>query len=893
VSAEAFRVDLTNCDREPIHIPGATQPHGVLLACHGDALVVRQVSQSVVAHLGLQPQQVLGRALPSLLSPGAAARLVEAARAELLREGNPVPVEVATGAAFDALLHRPPGADGVVVVELEPRYERGLGFHPRMRASVTRLQGTTDVLELCQVAAEEVRVLTGFDRVMVYRFDREWNGEVIAEARRDDLEPFLGLHYPASDIPAQARRLYTLNWLRLIVDVGYAPSPLVPPLDPASGAPLDLSFSSLRSVSPIHIEYLRNMGVTASMSISLMQDGRLAGLVACHHYTGPKTVPFSVRETCEFLGQALSWHVSVREASLLVERRRAAQRLESVVVASMAAASDFVDGLAVDVLPAVTESRGAAVVFDGRVVTVGAAPDEARVREIVRWLQGHGGDVVVTDRLSSMLPPAEAWDDTAAGLLAVPIARTQGDYVLWFRPATDQEVRWAGDPRKQVTVTDGVARLSPRGSFALWCEQVRGRSAPWEDWQVEAAVSLRRGILEGVSRRAVELRILNAALLASDRAKDEFIATVSHELRTPINAVLGWAKMLRSGRLSEDKRERALETVERNARAQVDLIEDVLEVSQIVAGKLRLQVGPVEMISVVEAALDTVRPAADARGVRLQPVLDPHTNGLFGDPGRLQQIVWNLLSNAVKCTPKGGRVYVRLQQLDSSVELAVTDTGQGIAPEFLPHVFERFRQADGGSTRSYGGLGLGLAIVKHLTELHGGTITAQSEGLGLGSTFTLTLPVSPVRATPVDRDRGSADGLDCMPDVQGLRVLVLDDEGDARDLVREMLEQGGARVSTAATVAEALSRVVAERPDVAVSDIGMPGEDGYAFIRQLRSLSAERGGRTPAAALTAYARAEDRTRSLAAGFDQHVAKPVDARELLTVVASLAGRFSRP
>ncbi len=892
---EPFRVDLTNCEREPIHIPGAVQPHGVLFACRGASLEVRQVSASVASHAGVSPEAALGHPLAALLTAGSGARLVAASSVEPLRGVNPVPVELPSGAAFDAVLHRVDGDADLLVVELEPRRELGLGFHPRMRASVTRMQGTTDVLDLCQIAAEEIRLLTGFDRVMTYRFDREWNGEVIAEARRDDLEPFLGLHYPASDIPAQARRLYTLNWLRLIADIGYAPSPLVPALDPVTGAPLDLSFSVLRSVSPIHVEYLRNMGVTASMSISLLRDGQLWGLVACHHYSGPKTVPFTVRETAEYLGQTLSWQVSVRETALLADRRRAAQRLESLVVESMAATLDFADGLAAAALPAVTEAAGAAVVFEGRVSRVGAAPDAHRVQALVRRLQqGSDDDVVATDHLATLMPEAAAWDDVAAGVLAVPIARAQGDYVLWFRPATEREVRWAGDPRKQVTVSDGVSRLSPRGSFALWCEQVRGRSTPWEDWQVEAASNLRRGILAGVSRRAAELRRLNEGLLAADRAKDDFIATVSHELRTPITAVLGWARMLRAGTLPEEKRARALETVERNAHAQVHLIEDVLDMSRIATGKLRLQVGPTEMVAVVEGAMETVRPAADARNVRLHAVLDPDASALYGDADRLQQIAWNLLSNAVKFTPKGGHVYVRLQRVHSSIELVVTDTGDGIARDFLPHVFERFRQADASSTRVRGGLGLGLAIARHLAELHGGTIIAESDGPGLGSTFTLRLPVAPLRApTPVSRTPAPAEatGLECPPTLEGLKVLVVDDEEDVRELVCSILEHCHADVVSAASSAEALDLVESARPDVIVSDIGMPVDDGYAFIRKLRALPAERGGRTPTIALTAYARMEDRTRSLASGFNHHVAKPVDPRELIAVVSSVAGRFT--
>jgi PAS domain S-box-containing protein len=376
-------------------------------------------------------------------------------------------------------------------------------------------------------------------------------------------------------------------------------------------------------------------------------------------------------------------------------------------------------------------------------------------------------------------------------------------------------------------------------------------------------------------------------------AKDLFLGTLSHELRTPLSAILGWARMLQSGSLSEDKHDRALATIERNARLQVAMIEDILDVARITSGKLRLDVAPVEIAQVVEAALDTIRPTAEAKSVRLQAVLDPDTGALHGDSPRLQQIVWNLLSNAVRFTPKGGRVYVVLRRADSSVEIAVSDTGIGIPLEFLPRVFERFSQADASRTRQQGGLGLGLSIVKHLTELHGGTVTADSAGPGQGATFTVRLPLAPLRDTPVHGPRTSRppprDELFCPPELDGLHVLVVDDEPDARELVQSALEACHARVTLAKSAAEALHRLKLDRPAVLVSDIGMPDEDGYSLIRKVRALPKADGGDVPAVALTAYAHIADRTRALMEGFNNHVSKPAEPQELIAVVAALAGR----
>ena len=375
--------------------------------------------------------------------------------------------------------------------------------------------------------------------------------------------------------------------------------------------------------------------------------------------------------------------------------------------------------------------------------------------------------------------------------------------------------------------------------------------------------------------------------------KDEFLATLSHELRTPLNAMLGWAQVLRLGKLDSQSAARALETIERNARAQAQLIADLLDVSRIITGKLRLELQPVELPRIIEATLDSVRPGADAKGVHLDVSLDRLTSPVLGDADRLQQVIWNLLSNAIKFTPQGGKVSVHLRQTGGSAEIRVEDTGAGIRPDFLPYVFDRFRQADGALTRTHGGLGLGLSIVRHLVELHGGSVAVASEGEGKGALFTVRLPV---RQT-VTEDAASLD--DTMElqarvwDVQGLlagvRVLVVEDEEDTRELLVTALEQCGARVTAVSSAAEALANLDRSPPDVLVSDLGMPDEDGFSLIRKVRAREAGQGGGVPAAALTAYARTEDRVRALTSGFQKHLPKPIDPSDLIAAVAALAGR----
>jgi signal transduction histidine kinase/ActR/RegA family two-component response regulator len=406
-----------------------------------------------------------------------------------------------------------------------------------------------------------------------------------------------------------------------------------------------------------------------------------------------------------------------------------------------------------------------------------------------------------------------------------------------------------------------------------------------------AAEQLSRGEAERDELLRKE-RLAREAAEAADRAKDEFMALLSHELRTPLNAVFGWARLLQSGEVrGEALTARALDAIVRNSDAQVQLIDDLLDLSRITAGKLRLDVRLVELAKVLQGALDAVRPAADAKAIRLRTELDPEAGPVTGDPARLQQVVWNLLMNAVKFTPAGGEVTLRLFRMDSQVRIEVSDTGQGIEPEMLPLVFERFRQADSSSTRMHGGLGLGLALVKHLVELHGGTVAAQSAGSGKGASFVVQLPVATLE-TPVGPLGGAPIGpppvapLPRIVRLDGVRVLVADDDRDAVAVAEAILAGAGAEVRSCLGAAEVPELVRRWRPDVLVSDLEMPGEDGYSLIQRVRALAPEEGGRTPAVALTAYGRRQDRRRALAAGYSMHVPKPVDPGEFTAIIAGI-------
>lgn len=475
---------------------------------------------------------------------------------------------------------------------------------------------------------------------------------------------------------------------------------------------------------------------------------------------------------------------------------------------------------------------------------------------------------------------------------------------------TDERVTEADLAAYRLTGVQAVicVPLHKNGRFSACMAVHQKTPRRWLPEEIELVVFVANRFWESIERARVVkslhesfVREQEARQIAeqANKIKDEFLATVSHELRTPLNAILGWSNILRGGKMDGETSARALETIERNARFQAQLIDDLLDISRIITGKLRLEIQKIELSTVIEAAVDAVRPAADAKNIRLQTLLDSEVGFISGDANRLQQVIWNLLSNAVKFTPKAGRVQVRLERINSHVEITVSDTGEGIAPEFLPFVFDRFRQADQTSTRRQGGLGLGLSIVRQLVEMHGGTVDVQSAGEGKGTSFNVNLP----RLIAVPKSEGekekrfhpTTDGyvqFDCAPELTGLNVLVVDDEADSRELLRMVLEQCGSKVASAGSSAEALQALDKETFDVLISDIGMPEEDGYTLINKIRSLPKEKGGRIPAIALTAYARVEDRVRALNAGFQAHVPKPVEAVELAAIVANLVNGLGK-
>jgi two-component system, chemotaxis family, sensor kinase Cph1 len=552
-------VDLTNCDTEPIHLSGHIQPHGVLIVVREPQLEILQLSENTQDLLGVDAKSAIGQDLSLFFDRVQLEKLNSCLQNENLKTVNPIKLSVEKAGKsleFDCILHR---RQGILIIELELATTAEnfsvFSFYNSVRATVSQIQSAKNLKELCQQTVEEIRKISGFDRVMAYQFDAEGNGAVIAEDKLESLSSFLGLNYPKSDIPKQARQLYLLNWLRLIPDINYQPTPLIPEKNPVTKQSLDLSLSVLRSVSPIHIEYLQNMGVIATLSISLIKDQKLWGLIVGHNYT-PKYLNHEVRAACEFIGQVMSLELQSKEANEDYDYKLQLKSIQSQIFEDISTSENLSEVLVKcqhNLLEAVN-AQGAAIVFGDNCYRVGQTPQTEPLRYLTTWVQNHlKKEIFYTDSLTKCYPEAEEFKDTASGCLAIAISPTQKIYVLWFRPEVIKTVNWAGNPNKPVEIDeDGSQRLSPRKSFELWKENVRCKSLPWKQCEIDAALELKKAMINIVLRQADKIVKLNTALEASvarEREKSEHLKTAMYELQRTQTQLVQSERMSSLGQL--------------------------------------------------------------------------------------------------------------------------------------------------------------------------------------------------------------------------------------------------------------------------------------------------------------------------------------------------------
>lgn len=751
-------ITLTNCDREPIHIPGLVQPYGFVLCLDETTRQIVQVSDNVEAHVGISVDQLLGKGLERLLNPAQLAEvlplwptLTEAAKLLGVRLDY-----VVSKPLFKLIMHR---YDGLLWLEFEPVADQeALPLDlAALNATLSQMLTASTVLEFCQHAVEEVRALTGFARVGMYRFAPDESGEMIAEAKRADLDPLLGLHYPATDIPQQARAMYLKNWLRFIPDVDYQPAPLVPVRNPATGRPPDMTYSVLRSVSPIHIQYLKNMGVAATMTISIMQEGRLWGMLMCHH-DSPRLVSYELREMCLFIGKTFSALLRTKEQLEQHAYQLRMQQAQARLFEQVSLQANFLEGLYQQptTLLDVLDCGGAAIVFEGEVITLGNTPTAAEIKELAAWLRPRAPqDVFHTDSYARLHPMGRALRATASGILAIALAQEAGDYIFWFRPERLQTVTWAGKNEKVQKMEDGQLFMSPRQSFAAWSQEVENTAAPWQPLELEAAKELRLHIADvrlkifnELQARAASLSRLNTELARSNDELDSFAYVASHDLKEPLRGIHNYSIFLLEdyAELLDEDGVAKLQTLVRLSQRMESLIDSLLLMSRV--GRLDLELQPTDLNQLVAEVRELFQPRLEQTRTTIE-VRQPLPT-IMADPTRLREVLNNLISNALKYSDRAeklvligeapaGKIGPRgaIDPADYHV-FYVQDNGIGIDPRHHESIFRIFKRLHA-QDKYGGGTGAGLAIARKMIEKHDGELWVESV-VGQGTTFYFSIP---------------------------------------------------------------------------------------------------------------------------------------------------------
>jgi chemotaxis family two-component system sensor kinase Cph1 len=739
--------DLSECGREAIHVPGSIQPHGYLFVLDAAHLTILAISANVADVVGVESTALVGKHISEILTATHEGNLGSALKTQ--KSGASVQIQFRRSSQtseWDGITHL---ANGFILLELWPHIaaKASASLLASLSGAIERIRSSDSPESACDSLAKEIRHITGFDRVMVYRFDSDWNGEVIAEDKTENTASYLGHAFPASDIPSQARALYRRNTIRLIPDVSYTPSPLVPPLLPPSDRPMDLSAVMLRSISPVHLEYLVNMGVAASMSVSILRDGRLWGLAIGHHSVA-RMPAMSVLQCCELLTQATAWYMDAHERIAATECVEFVRSVEAGLTRNGEGGGTFQARLSA-IAPAImeiTNSQGVALCDRQTVCTFGRVPTQEQILDLTAWLSTRDTESLSTKYLSSLFPSALSYRAVASGIAA---KKLPGGWLIWFRAEWPHTLIWAGDPGKGLQAISGKGRINPRKSFAAWQNLIKGQSRPWTRNALLAVDEVTLVILRMLLTDQMQLLAKNQSELIAAKgkaeeanlAKSRFLANMSHELRTPMNAILGFSDLIISDPSTVNAKTLEYITyIHDSGKHLLSLINDLLDMAKIEADKYNLHLETLDPAVVIKEVSDGLCPIIEKGKIRFNLPDLKNTQVLVADRRALKQILLNLFSNAVKYTLAGGSVSVLLEPTDRVLRLTVTDTGVGMSEELLSKVGRPFEQSDDSYNRSMVGTGLGLALTRKLVELHGGTVEISST-VGVGTSVSLLFPI--------------------------------------------------------------------------------------------------------------------------------------------------------
>ncbi|GJM29052.1 MAG: histidine kinase [Cyclobacteriaceae bacterium] len=737
------QLDLSTCEQEPIHLTQFVQDHGFLISIKCDDLQIAQVSVNIETQLNFKPSELISQKVTILECNGLEEVVQLGLRSQEFEQLNPTRVWMAkkgnsTKISFNLIIHR---SDNLLILEFEP-YEESDWSMPLtglLNGTLLKLKSSQALNEMFEVMVQQIKRITQYDRVMLYRFAEDWHGEVVAEAKEAGMEPFKGLHYPASDIPIQARELYKKNLVRFVSNVNVNPSVIYPEVIPDKSTPTDLSLSVLRAVSPIHIEYLKNMGVSATLTISLLDGDNLWGLIACHH-NSPKFLNYEFRNACKFLSQVFSLGLNTKREDDDTKKSINMQETGHLLFEKMAQSWDVVKGLTGDKpnISDLIDCCGVAIIIDDNQSILGETPSSAQIMKLVEWLQKNSKqDIFQTYKLSSLWQEAAEFNHVGAGILAIRINEKSREYIIWFRPEIITKVNWGGNPSKPVALSgNGEQKLSPRKSFQKWTEQIMGQADPWTRMEVKVATKLWEDINYILLQKSAEFRRLNAQLNRKNEELDAFSHTVSHDLRLPLTAIKSFGEILmvdHSQKLDEQMKLIVDRIIRSTDRMEV-LIKNILSYSRISKGSMVLE--NIEIRKILDQAIEDLTLSDRTRNVRFSI---GETPDLRGDQTMITQLFTNLLSNAHKYTRQEEEAEITINGKESSdkIEYQVRDNGIGIDLKYVDKIFEVFSRLHDDSF--YEGSGIGLSIAKRIMDRHNGDIWVESEP-GKFSCFYVSFP---------------------------------------------------------------------------------------------------------------------------------------------------------
>ena len=901
-----------NCDQEQIHLLGHIQSHGILIGINELDLTIAQISDNTIEFFNIPASSLIEQPLSILFPEPQIDILVSFLSRKDLEIFNPTKITIQIEQnkyLFQGIMHR---SDGLLILELEPLptdSDSSLSFYHLAKSAAANVRQAKDFAEMSGLLVQEIRKITQCDRVMIYRFEPDNSGIVIAEAKDEQIESFLGLHFPADDIPELARKLYYKNWLRQIVDVNSHPVPIVPLNNPITQEPIDLSFSPLRSVSPIHIKYLQKMGVSASFSISLISAGKLWGLIACHHFF-PQYIDYEARKACEFLAQVMSIEIVSRYEQELKTAQKKIKIVQAKLKQNILGAKQSINQIFsqnADSLLDLVNAQGVAICLSDRISKIGTCPPQKFISSLVLWLETKSEDVFHTNCLSCLYPEAQAVKDIASGILAISISLNHTSYhIIWFRCEVIQTVDWAGDPNK--LALDDEWELNPQRSFDLWKETVKAKSLPWDEVEIETASELRSTLMLAAlefSQQSLKLEAERAQV--ASQAKSSFLARMSHELRTPLNAILGCTQLMNLDNSLTQTIGEYVNIISYSSDHLLCLIDDILEMSKIEAGKIVLEETQFDFHLFLHNLREMMQ--IKAKDKNLQLIFAVHPNSpqyIKADERKLRQILLNLLGNAIKFTNQG-YVLLHVSLMDKKeasskaiIHFELEDSGRGIAPEEIDNLFEAFVQTSSGR-ESQTGTGLGLAISQQFANCMGSHISVSS-ALNKGTVFQFDLEVEQLveQLSDVEIEQ-SQTKVSVQPAIEiveesrkqdlsnSLRILLVEDTAYNQIIALKFLEKLGYQADLAVNGLEVLKALEHKFYDLILMDIQMPEMDGLEATRRIRLKEKESMAinKVKIVAMTANTMAEDRENCIQIGMDNFIGKPIRIDELDAVLQKIS------